>query len=308
MMFKNSIKLLCSNFDKVWKLLVYHILSMGICFGLLCVFHAEYSNILNYAFTESNLGSVIEAGTLYGASIATAITKLCNFVIIFFQQLFVGNIGIGVYFCIIAFFVLPLFLNIGKYVTCEMMYGYMSSCQKQSFTGTFLKTLKGSLSYSIVKVIYSLPFNALIALCIWAFTRIESPVFDYILPFVLVLVPALLLSYKSIFISGWAPAQVVYNHNTLSSFSIGFRATIRRLSKIFSTSFVIYLLAIVLSILLGVYSLLIIIPIISPLVHIFDMVAFFSSQGMRFYEDADTIISPKKLEEIDKIEDAKYLL
>ena len=38
------------------------------------------------------------------------------------------------------------------------------------------------------------------------------------------------------------------------------------------------------------------------------MVAFFSSQGMRFYEDADTIISPKKLEEIDKIEDAKYLL
>lgn len=38
------------------------------------------------------------------------------------------------------------------------------------------------------------------------------------------------------------------------------------------------------------------------------MVAFFSSQGMRFYVDGDTILSPKKLEEVDKIEDAKYLL
>lgn len=70
----------------------------------------------------------------------------------------------------------------------------------------------------------------------------------------------------------------------------------------------IFLLAIVLSVILGLYSIIIILPLISPLIHIFEMVMFFSSQGMRFYVDSDTILSPKRLEEVDKIEDAKYIL
>lgn len=308
MMFKNSIKLLCANFDKVWKLVVYHILSIAVCFGLLSVFYAKFISIADIALTESNLASAFESGTLYGTSIASALTKLTDFVIIFFREMFTQNIWIGVYFCVIVFYIFPLLLNIGKYVVCEMMYGYMSSCTRQSFTGTFLKTLKSSISYAGIKVLYSIPFNALVALSMWGLTRISDPIFDYIMPFLFVLVPAFLLAYKSIFTAGWAPAKVVYDHNILSSFTIGIRAVFRRIARVFSTAFVIYLLAIVVSVILGAYSLIIIIPIISPLVHIFDMVAFFSSQGMRFYEDADTIISPKKLEEIDKIEDAKYLL
>ena len=74
------------------------------------------------------------------------------------------------------------------------------------------------------------------------------------------------------------------------------------------STFIFYLLAIVISIVLGAYSLIIILPIMSPFIYIFEMVMFFSSQGMRFYVDTDTIISPKRLEEVDKIDDAKYLL
>ena len=86
------------------------------------------------------------------------------------------------------------------------------------------------------------------------------------------------------------------------------RAVFRRGARIFSTAFIIYLLALVLSMVLGLYALIIILPIISPLVHIFEITAFFSSQGMRFYVDNDTILSPKRLEEVDKIEDAKYII
>lgn len=86
------------------------------------------------------------------------------------------------------------------------------------------------------------------------------------------------------------------------------RAVLRRGARVFSTSFIIFLLAIVLSVVLGLYAIIIILPLISPLLHIFEMVMFFSSQGMRFYVDNDTILSPKRLEEVDKIEDAKYLI
>lgn len=308
MMFKNAIKLLCTNFDKVWKLLVYHILSIGITFGLLAVFYKDYISIGEFAFNKAEMGSVINTGTLYGSSLAKGLTNVANFVIIFFEEMFTANVGIGVYFCIIVFVIFPLLMNMGKYVVCEMIYGYMSSCRKQSFTATYLKTLKSSLAYSTIKVIFSLPFNLLVVLSMWGLTRVNNQIFDYFMPFVFVIAPALLLALKEEFNCGWAPAKVVYNHNIISSFTIGTRVVLRRGARVFSTSFVIYLLTIVLSMILGIYSIIIILPILFPLLYIQEMVTFFSSQGMRFYVDTNSIISPKKLEEVDKIEDAKYLL
>ena len=231
-----------------------------------------------------------------------------NLAIIFFRELFLYNVGLGIYFCILSLYVLPLFLNVGKMVTCEMMYGYMSACQKQSFTGSLLKTLKSSLAYSSLKVLYAIPFNAIIVASMIGLTRIDNAIFDYIMPFVFVIVPALLMAFKETFNAGWAPAKVVYNQNVCKSYRIGMRAVLRRGARVFSTSFIIFLLAIVLSVVLGLYAIIIILPLISPLLHIFEMVMFFSSQGMRFYVDNDTILSPKRLEEVDKIEDAKYLI
>ncbi len=307
MMFKNSVRLLCVNFDKVWKLLVYHILSIGVFIALLAVFYNQYIDAVNMAYNQSNLTAFLETGTLYGSSIAGGLTAVADFVILFFKEIFT-NVGIGIYFCIITFIVFPILLNIGKIVTCEMMYGYMSSCQKQSFTGTYLKTLKTSLSYSIVKVFYAIPFNFLIVLSMWGLTRVNNPIFDYIMPFAFVIVPSLFMAFKETFNSGWAPAMVVYNQNVFKSFMTGMRAVLRRGARVFSTAFIIFLLAIVLSMVLGLYSIIIILPIISPLIHVFEMVMFFSSQGMRFYVDNDVILTPKKLEEVDKIDDAKFIL
>lgn len=308
MMFKNSCKLLFANFSQVWKLLVYHILSIAFCFGLLCVFYHDYIDIGTLAYEEAGLKNVWSTGTMYGTSFANALTSVINFCISFLKIMFTTNVGKGIYFIAIVFIVLPILINIGKVVTCELLYGFMSACQKQSFVGTFLKTLKTSLVYSLLKTFYSLPFNALVVAGMWGLTRVEGGFFVYLLPYIFVILSAILMAFKELFNAGWAPAKVVYNHNIFKSYRIGMRAVFRRGARVFSTAFIIYLLAIVLSMVLGLYALIIILPIISPLVHIFEMVAFFSSQGMRFYVDNDTILSPKRLEEVDKIEDAKYII
>ncbi len=309
MMFKNSIRLLCANFAEVWKLLVYHILSIAFCVGLLAVFHTDFISYFNHAYAESGLAGVFGSGTLFGSgNIAQALTKVADFGVIYLRVMFTTSPEIGVYFLAVIFYILPLLMNIGKIVTCELVYGYMSACQKQSFTGTFLKTLKSSLAYSSIKVLYAIPFNALTFLSMWGLTRITNSAFDYIMPFAFVIVPSVFMAFKETFNAGWAPAKVVYNHNICKSYAIGMRAVLRKAAKIFSTAFIFYLLAIVISVVLGLYSIIIILPIISPLFHIFEMVCFFSNQGMRYYVDNDTILSPKKLEEVDKIEDAKYIL
>ena len=222
--------------------------------------------------------------------------------------MFKGNVGIAIYFCIIIFLLMPILLNIGKIVTCELMYGYMSACQKQSFTGTFLKTLKSSLAYASVKALYALPFNFIILLSMWGITRVNNNVFDHLLPFIFVIIAALLMAIKELFNAGWAPAKVVYDHNILSSYTIGMRVVLRRGARVYSSALIVYVLSVVLSMVLGLYAIIILLPVVPAFMHILEMVCFFSSQGMRFYVDNDTILSPKRLEEVDKIEDAKYII
>ncbi len=308
MMFKNSTKLLCANFDKVWKLLVYHILSFAFCFGLLSIFYDFFVNCLVTAWNEANLAEIFSNGTFYGYSIADVLFGFTNAIFDFFSMIFLSNVGIGVYFCLVTFFLLPFLMNIGKYVIDEMMYGFMSYAQKQSFSGTYLRTLKKSTQFSIVKTIYSIPFNALIVLSIFGLAKVQNDIFNYFLPLAVAIVPSILFAFKQTFNAGWAPAMIVFDVNVFKAFSIGNRAMLRRGARVFSTSFVFYLLAIVLSLILGVYAIIIILPIAFPFSDIFEMTAFFSSQGMRFYADYDTILSPKKLEEVDKIENAKFIL
>lgn len=308
MMFKNSTKLLLANFDKVWKLLVYHILCFALCFGLLSVFYNFFAASIVSAWEEASLSGVFSSGTFYGYSVAGVLHGIVNAVIGFFITIFAENVWIGVYFCVIVFYLLPFLMNVGKYVVDEMLYGFMSSAQKQSFTGTFLRTLGKSTQFAAVKTLYALPFNALILLSMYGLSRIQNQVFDYIFPLALAVIPAIMFAFKQTFNAGWAPAMVVFDVGVAKAFMLGHRAILRRGARVFSTAFVICLLAIVLSLILGLYALIIILPIVLPFSDIFEMTAFFSSQGMRFYADYDTILTPKKLEEVDKIENAKFIL
>ncbi len=308
MMFKNSFRLLCANFDKVWKLLCYQILSWAIVLGLLAPFYNVISSSVVEAWELYKLGDIFVSGTFYGLNVATALTSVCGAVMKFVTLLFGSNIIIGIYFMVIVFFVRPVLSNVGKYVVCEMMYGYMASGSKHGFTSTLLRTLKRSLPYACIKTLYCLPFDALILLSLFGLTAISDPKYGYAMPFLIVLVPSILYAFKETFNAGWAPSMIVYDYNVFRAYPKGMVASLRRGLRVFSTAFIIYLLAFVLAMILGLYSIIIILPIIFPLFDIFEMVMFFSSQGMRFYVDSDTILSPKKLEEVDKIEDAKYLL
>ena len=159
-----------------------------------------------------------------------------------------------------------------------------------------------------VKALYALPFNFIILLSMWGITRVNNNVFDHLLPFIFVIIAALLMAIKELFNAGWAPAKVVYDHNILSSYTIGMRAVLRRGARVYSSALIVYVLSVVLSMVLGLYAIIILLPVVPAFMHILEMVCFFSSQGMRFYVDNDTILSPKRLEEVDKIEDAKYII
>ena len=71
---------------------------------------------------------------------------------------------------------------------------------------------------------------------------------------------------------------------------------------------VFVLLNICIDVLFGSIAFLLLVPLGVYFVYIIDFVMFYGSQGMRYYVDADTIISPKRLEEVDKFKRCKDII
>ena len=307
-MFKNSLKLFCANFDKMWKLFLYTIIVCGISFALLLPFFSEIKEAINVSWTSELLSKVPSTGLLYGSDVAGIFNAIWDFVASIVSYIYFKNVWILIYVAFICCIVLPFLLNIGKYTVNEMLYGYMSSQAKVGFCSSMIRTIRKSSVFAIFRAILSLFWGAVVVASIYGITAINAPLFAYFLPIVVIVGLSFVISVGQSFVSGWAPASVVYGFNIFKSYFMGLRAVIRRYWKILSTGFVINMIFIFLIMGFGLVSSVVFIPLYMGLINMFEMVMFFGSQGMRYYVDADTFLTPKKLEQTDNIKKTKYLL
>lgn len=312
MMFKNSIKLLMANFVTVWKLLVYKIIVLGIITGL---FFAGYSLIIgmdSFLALGNSLTSLIFSFNV-GASLVNLLQALLNVFqefFVFALDLAVNGTEIFVFYVFLFFILLPFLWNLSSIPTGETLYGYMASLTKYSFVGAFIRKLGTSCLYSLLSLAISLPINFAIIAGLYGILTLTT--FG---GFVAILVPFLIFIYliaviglKMAIFSGWMPACIVFNCNVVKGLKLGFKAVFRRFFKVLSTSIIIVAVILAINLLFGSFSFIITVPVGAMIVLVFQMVMFFGSQGMRYYVDLDTILSPKKLEQTDKLKKIKDLI
>lgn len=308
MMFKNSLKLFCSNFDKVWKYLLYTVIVLGITVALMMPYLGIIKEIIAVNWNDSILNKIPSTGLLYGSDVAGLFDAIWTFLCSSVVMLFTNYLGAGIYFAFLILFFLPFLMNIGKYAVNEMLYSYMSSQAKVGFCVALIKTLRKAALYSIIKTFISLIFKVILIAMFYGIASIKASLFSYFLPFVVIISFALVGSICQSFVSGFAPASVICGYNIFKSYHIGLKSVFKRYGRIFSTSFIINMVFLLLLMGFGLVSAIILIPLYYGLNNMFEMVMFFASQGMRYYVDADTVLSPKKLEQLDDIQKTKYLL
>lgn len=308
MILKNSLKLFCSNFGKVWKYFFYSIIVTGIIIGLMMPFLNEIRTVFLANWTNDILKSIPSTGLLYGSNVAGMFSAIWDFCCSCVIMLFSDYMWVGIYLAFLILIAWPFLMNIGKYAVHENLYNYMSSQTKSSFCAVLVKTLRKSSAYAILKTFMEIIWKAVLVAGAYGLFSVTAPLFDYFLPVIIIVVGALSTSIAQTFISGWAPASVVYNFGVFKSYNIGFRAVVRKYGRIMSTSFLINMIFIFLIMGFGVVSAAVFVPLYFGLNNMFEMVMFFASQGMRYYVDADTVVTPKKLEQQDTIEKTKYLL
>lgn len=314
MVFRNTFRLLFSNFSNVWKVLVYYCICVVLTF---CVCGALIHPIITRFLEADIFKNFAEAvnGMFSTAPKVTAISlkEVCSSaltIVTSSNQLFTN----AIIFCVWLAFVFPFMLDLAQLPMGEVLYGYMSSQTKYGFTSRFIKTLGKSALYSITRIFVTLIFNAC-TLCIMYFMlkfatlgNLLFAFFDIFLLSILFIV----VSIKYSLFSCWMPAISVLDMGVAEALKQNFRCISKHFGSIFSNCLLLVLIAFVFNLICGVFSFtasfIVTLPLTAFVFVIFQMVCFFSVQGMRFYVYPDLFISPKTFEESLSVEDVKYII
>ena len=311
-MFRNSVKLLFSNFATVWKLLLYYLIITLIGVGLVApvfssvveVFRSHnFFEVLVDLLTTFNLATnILSIFASFGTVISTLVACILDY--------FVIHTWLAVYLTFLFVVLLPFLYELGGIAAGEILYGYMSSQAQVNFTGRIFSSVRKSFKYILAKLLIATPINILIFFLIYkvfALTALGGTI-KFAVPLIITVVLCLLVTLRLVLFAGWLPALIVNDCGVWSAFARGIRAVGRRFFRTFSTMLVFVLLNICIDVLFGSIAFLLLVPLGVYFVYIIDFVMFYGSQGMRYYVDADTIISPKRLEEVDRFSRCKDII
>ena len=314
MTYKNSFKLLFSNFSLVGKVLVFLLINLAIIFGISYVlalplidvlanngWFVQCKEVYNNFLMSLNLFEVVE-------SIGVLFTQFISILDANFSAIYINIILLFA-----TIIILGSFLN-GLYslVICNVLYYFMSDNVKYGFTSSLVSTFYKNVKYNLLSLVTKLPINLSIYVIVLYMLSFLS--FNFaaaiVLLFLVILTFLVLKSIKISVFSGWAPALVVFDRGIFNDINKAFKITNRRIFKVFVNAFFLSLTIFVLNVFSAVVtfgvSLLVTIPLSIVLINCFNMISFYSNYGMRYYVDEFNVFVPRKLETTEMFKDIKY--
>lgn len=316
MIFRNSVKILFSNFNIVWKLILYFLFVFLLTASLL------------YLFVSPIIKMIVDAGFLkilievyYNFMSSLNLTQALESLSLFFEDVFVFVVqnmaelwpyflGIG----FVALFLNLFMFNLSNYAICGSLNYYMGSLTKHGFFSSFKETFGQNVKMQLCYYITILPLRVLYvflfcsSLILFRFSWIISLVGV----FVLIIGLILLLALKYCLFATWIPTKIVTNYGVWKSFRFSLKMVFKKFGRVFGGAVGVVLTIFVLNVAFGLFTvfagLIVSIPISFVFVAAFGMVVVYECQGMRYYVDIYNVITPKKKEAHDKFRDMKYIV
>lgn len=313
MMFRNTFKLLFSKFNLVWKSAIYKI-SCVIIVSLISlnwigsiVKELSNSTLLGDAFVAFFNGFF----SLNGEVITENFNEIINIMTGDIVAALSGKIWLvfGLFFVL-----LPFLVRLSNIADCEYLYGTMSSNTNYSYTNCFVRSLKKSIKLELSRLIIVVPFTMIVALGVYGITKVlcSSVALAVFAPSAITLFSVLLISLKKTLMVAVEGAIVVKDYSTWKAYKKGIRLSTRNFGRIFSTEFVMTLLALFVNILVVSFTfgvgLIVTLPVTMTVFSILKMVVYYTCEGMDFYCEPNNICRTKKFEEQLTIKDNKYII
>lgn len=315
MIFKNTVKLIISNFSNVWKLLLYYLLWFVVTF-LVCYFLLSPIIVkLTEAGVFAEIRNLINSTTI-GTTLDVIATKL-NGIVDEITQILKANVQFipnYVFLGIMIFFIFPFLLGLSELAVGDCLYGYMTSHVNYGFMGRFIKNIGPSMLYSLMQTILGLVFNGCIFAFIYLITYLARSGNNWFL-FLDAIIFALVIAFSALrhtLFSCWMPTIAVMDENVFKAFGHNFTVLRHNFGHIYSNMLITCLIAWIINFLFALLtvdiSLIITVPLTAFAFIVVQMVSFFTVRGMRFYVYPDFFITPKTFAEQDTIRRLKYII
>lgn len=313
MIFRNTIRLLLSNFSNVWKALLYYVICIVLTAAVCWSVASPVIYNLNKAGVFADFYALLQS-FFDGVKFESVATSL-NSIIDTAWNVISSNFQFNYIFLIVwVFFVFPFTLDLAQLAMGEVLYGYMTSQVKYSFTGRYIKNIGKSCVYSLFRYLVLFVLNVLaMSLLVGVIKFVVLGGFVNILLALLVFALSLVLfAFKHALVSCWMPGIAVLNSNPFKALKQNFKCVFSKFFSIFSNYLTLVMLALAVNVMSFVFtfgvSIILTLPLTAFVFVIFQMVTYFTVNGMRFYVYPDMFITPQKYEEQDKIKKLKYLI
>ncbi len=317
MRYKNSIKIVFSNFSIVWKSMLYFLLVMLMVVGLLYLainpifellkssgFVADALNVYTGFLTSLNFSNLLLSVKDLGTQLLTIFEENISTIWINFTAI---GLILG-FFMVIAsnMAIVPMSNSLNYYMGSINNYGFYSS-----FSDTFGKSIK----ITLIQYLVALPLDMII-MTIFVFSlRLFNAswwLISFLAPFIIMSLFILLVAIRYTLFASWTPTMIIMNYSIWKSLGIAIKTSFRYFWKVLGTAIGVVLTMIILNVFLGLFTLgagfLISIPTSFLLYSAFGMVVTYEGLGNRYYVDVYNVVTPLKKEKTDKFEDMKYIV
>lgn len=299
MAFKNAVKILLSRFGLVWTVLLYVVIVGGILVCLSVTFMIpvvraladagvgdQISALFNSVLSGDSARAWFEQLEAIGHTMTSVwradfTTRLNSTLWLVFVFILAGRFLIGLY-------ELPL---------VTVLDASMSSDARIGFTGSFISKLGVSCRFVLVKMIYTILFDAAMFGILYGMTGLFSVRgVSLIAPTLIMLSFIALNAFRYALLAMWAPGVVADGKKIFPAFFAGAGIVFRHFGAVYSSYFVTWVLFVALNLLVGLFTfgggLLITVPLCMTFLSILNMTVFYGKTNRRYYADS-SIVYPK---------------
>jgi len=298
MSFRNSLKLLTSSFNVVWKHLVYVLISFAASVGLVFAFAGPLIECLEVSGWIGHTTSVLKS--IYTEPAIVIFDTVRETIFSFFGVLYqnFGHIWFSIIGLVFAGYFIPSFMyGVGMYNVASVTQKRMTSLLNASYAQNFVSNLRPAIKYGLVRMIVKFPFDVIKLVLVVVLFRLSTTIFTSLLFFSLLSLAIVLISSLEITVfAGFAPYMVDNGGNPFKCFAKGLVPVFKNFMKTYGSAVVLSLFIVFANSFIGLFTvfsgLLITLPATIVIVAIFSNVVYLTATQNRYYLSESIIVNP----------------
>lgn len=304
MKFKRALSVFIDNFNSIYKLLVYQLIVLAICFVLL---HFGVIPKLNEILYATNFRTMQETFSAILTSLGSGET---DELLSMFSQLFVQfnefiegfadqtkTWTVVFFLCFAVLIFQRLLYTIGNFTYASLINDKMSLHAKGRFSQSLIRNLKDNLLYSTVYTAITVCYEVLVFYVGYlVFFKLFSDLFMIVQLFLFIAFATFTISVRLTFMSNFLPAMITGKMKLGKALQYSFVQGGKHFGNLLSNFIVLTLLIISCNVMVGLTTIavgcLITIPASYTLLTAFIFVSYYSKNNIRYFIDSETVIRP----------------